>query len=95
MTQPTPDPSQAPIQTLMGQQSEPAEHTDGVPQAPRGPYGPTIVLGLIALVVAGAAIAYQLGNLSVDWTVGGPVLIIGAGVLLILFGGLGLVRRRG
>ena len=63
---------------------------------PTGPHLPPILLGLACLVVAGLALAQELGGLSVDWGDVGPLGIVGVGALLVVFGlvGLTLSRRR-
>ena len=65
-----------------------------VPERPSGPHAPAIVLGLVCLAVAAIVLAQELGNLSVDWGNIGPIGIVGAGALLVLFGLAGLFSSR-
>ena len=71
------------------------EATGQEPIRPTGPSWPTIALGVLALVVAGMALTYQLVDLSVDWTLAAPVAIVSAGALLVLLGLVGLLGGRG
>jgi hypothetical protein len=64
------------------------------PQRPRGPHAPTVLLGLVCLLVAGLAIARQVGGFTLDWSGYGPAVIVGAGVVLLAIGALGLVRDK-
>ena len=82
-----PEPTSAPV-TAVGQAPAAAR--------PTGPHLPPILLGLACLVVAGLALAQELGGLSVDWGDVGPLGIVGVGALLVVFGlvGLTLSRRR-
>lgn len=65
------------------------------PIRPDGPSWPTVALGVLALVVAGMALTYQLVDVSVDWTLAAPVAIVSAGALLVLLGLVGLLGSRG
>ena len=53
-----------------------------VPERPSGPHAPAIVL------------AQELGSLRVDWGDIGPLGIVVAGALLVLFGIAGLLSSR-
>jgi hypothetical protein len=65
-----------------------------VPERPSGPHAPAIVLGLVCLAVAVIVLAQELGSLSVDWGDIGPLGIVVAGALLVLFGLAGLLSSR-
>jgi hypothetical protein len=66
------------------------------PARPTGPHLPPILLGLACLLVAGLALAQELGGVSIDWADVGPLGIVALGALLVVFGlvGLTLSRRR-
>jgi hypothetical protein len=59
----------------------------------RGPNAGAMVLGLLCVLVAGLSIAREAGGLRVDWGAFGPGAIVGAGVLVLVLGVLGLFRR--
>ncbi len=61
---------------------------------PSGPHGPAIVLGVVCLAMAGLVIAQEVGSLRVDWGDVGPLGIVAAGAMLVLFGLLGLLTSR-
>ncbi|HEX7536146.1 MAG TPA: hypothetical protein VF391_03985 [Dermatophilaceae bacterium] len=63
------------------------------PARPGGPNASAIVLGLIAMVLAGLLIAHETMNLRVDWSRLGPGAIVGVGVVLAVIGAIGLIRR--
>lgn len=63
------------------------------PARPKGPNASAIVLGLVALAMAGLIIASETMDLRIDWSALGPGAIIGIGVLLVTLGAIGLVRR--
>ena len=67
----------------------------GKPSArPTGPNASAIIAGLVALFLAGLVIARETMNLRVDWSRLGPGTIIGLGLVMVLIGAVGLVRRR-
>jgi hypothetical protein len=70
-------------------QTEPA-----VAGRPRGPHLPAILLGLACLVIAGLAMAQELGRLQVDWGNVGPLGIVAAGAVLVVLGLVGLLTSR-
>ena len=88
------------------EQQPPAEHlTDQpvadtaawpppVPDRPSGPHAPAIVLGLVCLAVAAIVLAQEVGSLNVDWGNVGPLGIVAAGAVLVLFGLAGLLSSR-
>ncbi|MBC7559597.1 MAG: hypothetical protein H7270_09605 [Dermatophilaceae bacterium] len=63
------------------------------PSRPRGPNASAIVVGLVALLFAGLIIARETLNWRVDWSRLGPGVIVGVGVVLVLIGAIGLIRR--
>lgn len=71
----------------------PTQDTVSPPAGPRGPNASPIVLGLVALVLAGLVIAAETMNLTVDWSRLGPGAFIAIGVLMVVIGAVGLVRR--
>ncbi len=60
---------------------------------PKGPNGAAVVLGLAALVIAGLIVANETMGLRVDWSRLGPGAIVAVGLLLVVLGAIGLVRR--
>jgi hypothetical protein len=70
-------------------------HTEGVVAGrPRGPHLPAILLGLACLVIAGLAMAQELGHLQIDWGNVGPLGIVAAGAVLVVLGLVGLLTSR-
>jgi len=63
------------------------------PARPTGPNASAIVLGLLAMIFGGLAIARETLGWHVDWSRLGPGGIIGIGVLMVVIGAVGLVRR--
>ncbi len=59
-----------------------------------GPNLPAIAIGLLGVVVGALTIAHVSIGLTVDWNRLGPALFTGFGVLLVLAGTIGVVRRR-
>jgi hypothetical protein len=60
---------------------------------PGGPNASAIVVGLVAMLIAGLIIARETMNLLVDWSKLGPAAIVGMGVVMVVIGAIGLVRR--
>ena len=60
---------------------------------PEGPNAGAVVLGLVAMVLAGLIIANETMDLQVDWSRLGPGGIVGVGLVLVVLGAIGLVRR--
>ena len=71
----------------------PIQDKVSAPARPRGPNVTAVVLGLVALLIAGLIIANETMGLKVDWSRLGPGAIVGVGLLLVVLGGIGLVRR--
>jgi hypothetical protein len=71
----------------------PTENKVSPPARPKGPNVSAIVVGLVAMVLAGLIIASETAGLRVDWSRLGPGGIVGIGVLLVVLGAIGLVRR--
>lgn len=63
------------------------------PRRPRGPNAAAIVLGLVALVMAGLIIASETMSLRVNWSQLGPGGLVGIGLVLVVLGAVGLIRR--
>ena len=105
-TQPDPTPSDATRAIEVDEAPVWAEPTDArvaaddagwppaIPERPSGPHAPAIVLGLVCLAVASIVLAQEVGSLSVDWGDIGPLGIVAAGALLVLFGLAGLLSSR-
>jgi len=70
----------------------PLEPAAGV--RPSGPHLPAILLGLACLVIAGLAMAQELGHLQIDWGNVGPLGIVAAGAVLVVLGLVGLLTSR-
>jgi hypothetical protein len=60
---------------------------------PKGPNASAVVLGLAAIVLAGLLIADETMGLQIDWSRLGPGAIVGIGLVLVVLGAIGLVRR--
>ena len=60
---------------------------------PKGPNAAAVVLGLVAMVLGGLIIANETMGLQVDWSRLGPGGIVGVGLVLVVLGAIGLVRR--
>ena len=63
------------------------------PARPEGPNASAIVVGLVAMVLAGLIIARETMGLRVDWSRLGPGAVVGLGVVMVVIGALGLIRR--
>jgi hypothetical protein len=63
------------------------------PARPKGPNASAIVVGLVAMLFAGLIIARETLNWRVDWSRLGPGVIVGIGVVMVLIGAIGLIRR--
>ena len=63
------------------------------PTRPKGPNVSAIVVGLVAMALAGLIIAKETMGLRVDWSRLGPGAIVGIGVVMVAIGAIGLVRR--
>lgn len=61
----------------------------------RGPAPFAVVLGLLGLVVAAVTLFTEIVGFDVPWGDLGPWTVVGAGVLVLLVGGLGLRASRG
>ena len=88
VTEPSPGPAGAPPEAAAAE-AEPVQ-----PTRPRGPHAPTVLLGLICLLLAALVVASQSADVTVDWALLGPGAIVGAGVVLVLLGLAGLLSRR-
>jgi hypothetical protein len=64
-----------------------------VPTRPRGPNTSAVVVGLLAMVFAGLTIAKETAGLRINWSRLGPGAIVGIGVVMVVIGAIGLVRR--
>ena len=63
------------------------------PARPKGPNASAIVVGLVAMLIAGLIVANETMHLRVDWSQVGPGTIVGIGLVLVVLGAIGLVRR--
>ncbi|HET8601935.1 MAG TPA: hypothetical protein VFL99_16545 [Segeticoccus sp.] len=73
----------------------PATWAEPPTERARGPHAPTILMALVCLAVAALAIARQVtGFVGLTWSGSGPAVIVGAGVVLLAVGALGLLRDR-
>jgi len=63
------------------------------PARPKGPNTSAIVVGLAALVFAGMIIARETLDWRIDWSRMGPGAIVGIGVVMVVIGAIGLIRR--
>lgn len=61
----------------------------------KGPAPFAVVLGLLGLVVAAVTLFTEIVGLDIPWGDLGPWSVVGAGVLVLLVGGLGLRASRG
>ena len=64
------------------------------PERLRGPSLGPVILGLVCLVVAGAVLAQEVGNWTIDWGSFGPLGIVAAGAVLVVLGAVGLATSR-
>ena len=74
-------------------QDSPAKKEPGTAARPKGPNAAAVVLGLVAIVLGGLIIANETMGLEVDWSRLGPGGIVGIGLVLVVLGAIGLVRR--
>lgn len=64
------------------------------PARPKGPNAAAVVVGLVAMILAGLVIAKETMDFHVDWSRMGPGAIVGLGLVMLLIGAIGLVRRQ-
>lgn len=62
------------------------------PVAPRGPYVPTVVRGLLVLLAAALVIVWRVVD-DPDWTLVGIGMAIAAGAMLLLTAGISMLVR--
>ncbi|WP_446665211.1 hypothetical protein [Flexivirga sp. B27] len=62
------------------------------PVAPRGPYVPTVVRGLLVLLAAALVVVWRVVD-DPDWTVVGIGMAIAAGAMLLLTAGVSMLVR--
>ncbi len=58
-----------------------------------GPAPVPIILGILGLVIAVTAVVTRAADLIIDWGRAGPVTVLGAGLLLVVFGLIGMRGR--
>jgi hypothetical protein len=63
------------------------------PARPKGPNASAVVVGLLAMVFAGMIIARETLDWRIDWSRLGPGAIVGIGVVMVVIGAIGLIRR--
>jgi hypothetical protein len=73
--------------------SLPAADRPRVAVRPTGLNASAVVLGVVALVVAGLVFANENMNVQIDWSGKWPAVIVGIGALFVVLGAIGLVRR--
>ncbi len=99
VTQPTADTTWAPAPGTTATETRPVQPVSpqGLParEYVRGPAPFAIVLGLLGLVVAAVTLFAEVVGIDVPWGDLGPWTVVGAGVLVLLVGGLGLRASRG
>lgn len=84
-------PAPSPVMTETVAATEPVVATE--PLRPRGPAPLSLVLGVL-LLAASVVLALQATvDLRVDWSVAGPIALVGGGVVLALAGLVGMRRR--
>ncbi|MHB8186212.1 MAG: hypothetical protein ACYDDU_08990 [Dermatophilaceae bacterium] len=71
----------------------PIQDKVNAPVRPKGPNASAIVAGLVAMALAGLIIAKETMDLRIDWSRLGPGAIVGIGVVMVVIGAIGLVRR--
>jgi hypothetical protein len=69
------------------------EPSVSAPARPTGPNASAIVVGLLAMIFGGLTIAKETMGWHLDWSRLGPGGIIGIGVVMVVIGAVGLVRR--
>jgi hypothetical protein len=74
--------------------SNPIQDRVNAPARPKGPNASAIVVGLLAMLLAGLIIANETIGVRVDWSRLGPGAIVGVGVVMVVLGAVGLIRRR-
>ena len=84
-------PDDGPIQDKASDRTSPAKAV--TPSRPKGPNASAIVLGLVAMAFAGLIIARETLDWRVDWSRLGPGAIVGIGVVMVVIGAIGLIRR--
>lgn len=95
-----PAPASAPTATATATADRPAHPSSGPAPVPpareyvKGPAPFAVVLGLLGLVVAAATLFTEVVGIDVPWDDLGPWSVVGAGVLVLLVGGLGLRASR-
>jgi hypothetical protein len=72
----------------------PIQDRVNAPARPKGPNASAIVVGLLAMFLAGLIIANETIGVRVDWSRLGPGAIVGVGVVMVVLGAVGLIRRR-
>ncbi|WP_427383718.1 hypothetical protein [Janibacter sp. G56] len=61
---------------------------------PRGPAIGTALFGFLLLVLAGGVVALEALDLDVDWVGVGPWAVVAGGVVIVVFGAIGLLASR-
>jgi hypothetical protein len=73
---------------------QPQQELQPEPERLRGPSLGPVILGLVCLLVAGAVLAQEVGNWTIDWGNVGPLGIVAAGAVLVVLGAVGLATSR-
>jgi hypothetical protein len=78
-------PVDQPASPIQDRVSQPASH--------KGPNASPVVLGVVALALAALVIGQETMDLTVDWSRLGPGAIVVIGIVMVVIGAIGLVRR--
>lgn len=63
------------------------------PQWITGPSAPTLLAGLLTLVIAALAIVRLSTDVEVDWSIAAPVTVIAVGFIAVVLGAASFSRR--
>lgn len=53
-----------------------------------------VIVGLLSILVAGLIVVREQIDWQIDWQRFGPATLVGVGIVLVIVGSLGLVRRQ-
>lgn len=69
------------------------EREPGTQRTRFGPNWMAVVIGLLCLLASALVVLRERVDWRIDWNAYGPGVLIGAGLVLVLLGGIGLARR--